>query len=226
MANTTTDEFGIVRAVADIYNLPQGGDIQMTFNNRGDQLYAQALPPKAEIVRMGYMWTCRQTAAAAFTHVAALPTTRAELFVMNNEPSGGKCYVIDTVWSLNVTTSMAAVNQLGLIVQIVPAATMVAPTHDATTSFIDSRNGKASYTGNMKRAVAQATGCFTDLWTLLATSVYTTAAATLGTATFAEVWGGLIIPPGAGLGINLVSGIAVGKSIVGFSWAELQLPLA
>jgi hypothetical protein len=224
MAQNTTDVYGNTRATTEIFNGSQGQEAPMLFNNRGDELVAQALPSKAELTRMGAMWTMRTATGSVFTAVVGLPTTLAVAILYNGEPSGGKSYVIDSAFYLNSATSFAAVNQVALIAQLQGPAVATKPTGSTTTTIINSCNGKPTYGGAALRAI-NVTTMVADYWTVLAPSSTTTAAATLGLGVYAELWGGFIVPPGGAFGINLVSGIVTGTGIVGITWAEVQLAL-
>ena len=222
MANSSVSTNGIVRAINDIYNSPAGGEVTMNFNNRGDHLVAMGLPQKAEMVRMGQMWTCRMATGSAFTYVAAWPTTRGELVLYNGEKTGGKSYIIDSAWLYGIT-SMGAAQPYTLIGQMVAAAATV-PTND-TAQLINSRSGKGSYVGNAKVAVANTTaGQTTNLWDVLA-SGNMPMTTNLGAALMAELWGAYIIPPGGVFALAGIAGTAAGTATIGVTWAEVQLAL-
>src|SRR3954466_14614029 len=74
----------------------------------GELLTVNGLPLKTESVRLGDVWTCQIATASAFTNVAAMPTTRAELALYNGEGGGGKSLIIDSVWFLSLTSVTAA----------------------------------------------------------------------------------------------------------------------
>lgn len=189
-------------------------------NDRGELLVAQSLPPKTELVRLGQTWETRIASGSAFTHVAALPTTRAELALYNGEPSGGKSYVIDSVWHLGIT-SMAAAGSVALIAQIAPG---VAALTDDTAQLITGRTGKVTYGGYAKRAVAVTT-MTANRWSLLQSSNSGGGAtAQIGLATFADVFGAWILRPGDTFGVNVVAGTAAGTAVMGIVWHEVQLP--
>ena len=200
------------------------GQIMENFvNGRGDLISVQGLPACAELTRMGKTWTMRTAAASAFTYVAALPTTLAVLMLYNDEPTGGKSYIIDSAFLYGVT-SMAAAQPVALIGQLVPTSTMVEPTHSATTTLISSNSGKGAYDGLAKRAI-NVTTAFTDLWQVLCQGIVPSPTTNLGTSLYADLWGKFIVPPGAGFGLNAVAGTAVGTAIVGLTWSEVQLAL-
>lgn len=171
--------------------------------------------PKTEFARMGSLNCVRIASGNAFTHVAALPTTRAELVLYNGEVTGGACYIIDSVWHLAIT-SMTAAGSVAIIAQIVtPGA---APTDD-TAQLITSNRGTA-YAGRAKRAVAQ-TSAIANKWELLQSSNSGGAAtAQIGLASYAECWGKFVIRPGDMLAVNVVGGTAAGTAIMGITWAE------
>jgi hypothetical protein len=223
MANSTVDTYGITRATAETYNLGQGAEIQMNYNNRGDQLVALGLPQRAELARLGQMWTCRMATGSAFTYVAAWPTTRGELVLYNGEASGGKSLVIEKAWMYGIT-SMAAAQPITLIGQLVPVVGTV-PTND-TAQLITSHNGKtSSYAGRARVAVANtAAGQTTNLWDVLA-STNAPMTTNLGLAVIADLWGQYIIPPGGVFALAGIAGTAAGTATIGVTWAEVQLAL-
>lgn len=178
-------------------------------------MYGYPLLPKTEFARMGGLNCVRIASANAFTNVAALPTTRAELVLYNAEPTGGACYVIDSVWYLGIS-SMAAAGSVAIIAQIVVAPS--APT-DNTAQLITSNRG-TTYAGRAVRAIAQ-TSAVANKWELLQTSQNGgSATAQIGLASFAECWGKFVIRPGDMFAVNAVAGTAAGTAIMGISWAE------
>lgn len=189
-------------------------------NDRGELLFAPGLPDDVEIARLSETWETRIASANAFTFVAALPTTRAELALYNGEAAGGKCYVIDSVWCLGIT-SMAAAGSVALIDQISPG---VAALTDDTAQLITGSTGKVAYGGRAKRALAVTT-MVANRWSLLNTSISGGAAtAQIGLAAWARVRH-RIIKPGDTYGVNVVAGTAAGTGIMGIKWHEIQLPV-
>lgn len=165
-------------------------------------------------------WTVRIATGSAFTFVAAMPTTRAELVLFNGEPltGNGKSYIIDAIWCLGIT-SAAAAQQMALIAQIVTGAT--APTDD-TAQLITSNSCMGTYGGLAKRAVAQTT-MVANKWELLEFSNSVGATTTIGLGMYSNVGGRLIVKPGAMLGVNVVCGAAAGTGIMGIAWSETLL---
>ncbi len=181
-----------------------------------EQLIVRGLPTKTESVRLGNCWTVQIPTASAFTNVADMPTTRAELALYNGEPGGGKSYIIDSVWFISLT-SVTALTNATLIYQVAAAAALA----DNTALLINSPLGYV-YTGRANRALAVTT-MTTNKWSVLA-SATCKATATIGFGVVANVDGGIILTPGMTLGVNAVLGTATGTSMMGISWREEVLP--
>lgn len=186
---------------------------QTTLNRRGDTRVASSLPSKTELVRMGNSWATAIPTGSAFTNVAGMPTTRAELALYNGDSA--KSYVIDSVWFLSLTSVTAAAG-VTLIYQVGYPAVLT----DNTAVLISSPLGR-TYAGKAKRALAVTT-MVANYWTALAATP-AGAAASIGLGVVADVNGGIILPPGATLGLNAVVGTATGTSLIGVSWHEVLL---
>lgn len=211
---------GTVRGTS-VPNYGDGVDPQYQLNNRGDLSVVQGLSAMAEMVRMGQTWQVSIATGNAFTHVAAWPTTRAELVLYNGEPGpNGKSYVIESVWAANVATSIAAASAYTILGQVVP--TGAAPTDD-TAQLITSRRGKATYGGLAKRAVANTAFGVASKWEVLGSIV--TPTASIGSGLSVPINGAIIIPPGGLFLLNLIAGTATGTASVGIVWSEVQLTL-
>lgn len=200
-------------------NYGDGSESLLATNNRGDLCVAQSLSPYAEGVRLGDTWQTGHATASAFTNVAAMPTTRAELVLYNGEPAlGGKSYVIESASFISLTSVAAAAN-VTLIAQIVASGT--APTDDAN-QLITSQSGRPTYGGRARRAVANTAFAVANKWQALA-SAPTGVAASIGLCVRAQVDGQLIVPPGGILCLNAIVGTAVGTSLIQVIWSERQI---
>jgi len=123
-------------------------DEEFHLNNRGDMCVAQALPERAELVRMGNSYISIGTTVAP---VAALPTTAAHFSLWNGENDDGLSYIIDYVGSINTTSAGAAIN-LGLSYCL----NLGKQTNPAGAIAIKSLSGRANYRGkgNTKASVS------------------------------------------------------------------------
>lgn len=221
MAQQTVNAFGTVIGGADVYDTNAGQEQQLTLNNRGDLRVAQSLPPLSELVRLGKVWACVIPSGSAFTHVAALPTTRAELVLLNNGSDSDPCLVILSTFHLGIT-SMAAAGSFSLIAQTINNHAAVT---DDATALITSRSGQLTYSGKAQRDVGITTAV-ANKWELLATSIAGgSATAQIGLGTYADMQGGWIIRPGDALAVNAVASVAAGTGIIGVTWAEVLLTL-
>mgnify|MGYP001575059247 CR=1 FL=1 len=181
---------------------------------------AQDVPPLAYLVNSWAMWSVGEAVLVA--SVTALPTTTAQISLYNNEEEGGKSYILQRVYAI-VGAVPAGLSQFGIahcIHRIKPATR---PTLDIPyTSFTNMKARSGAYQG---RAIFDlALTVADDLWKPLGYSILNAVSAV---GWQADVWvdGLVIIPPG-----GLYSAVAVSNSTsvttrMGFTWAEVQLPL-
>lgn len=205
-------------------------DNAMRCNGRGEGLFAQALPPKAELARLGTSWQASIPTGSAFTSVAAWPTTRAELVISNTAPAAklaATCMIIDQVWVAEIVTETAA-SHLTLIAQISTAGRVALATNNAAV-LVTSQSGKAAaYNGVGSFALANTAFAIASQWQVIGQSQMAGAAAvSVGQSTLAELGGLFIVPPQATLCLNAVVGTVVASSsILGLVWHEQVLDLA
>lgn len=206
-------------------NYPENDeDQQFHVNNRGDQLIAQGLPERSELVRMGASWGAQIPTASAFTYVAAWPTTRAELVLCNAEDKGGKSYLIDRAWLANISAT-ATGNVLGFLGQLVPAALNVAAATDNAAILRQSLSGKlTNYNGRATLALANTAFAIANRWVQLGNSTLGNSATTIGLGCEALLYGRIIVPPGAAFCLAALTGTAAGTAICGMEWHEVQIP--
>lgn len=190
----------------------------LALNSRGEALVSQVLPSRAELVRLGNSWSVSIPTGSAFAPVAAWPTTLENIELYNNEPAGGKSYIIDSVWAAAIT-SIAAASSFALLVQHL--GPLAAPTNN-TALLIVSRSGRRSYPGNAFRAVA-GTRATASQWDVVA-GMAASPSASIGASVYADLFGYYVVPPGNGIAFNLVASTAAGTAIQGVGWHEVQLP--
>jgi hypothetical protein len=209
--------YAAARGGTELYNNNHNGASGLVGNNRGDLAVAQALPSAADLVRLGASYQAVIASANAFTYVAALPTTRAELVLYNNAGVGGPSIVIDSAWMFNVS-SQAAANPITLVVQNCAAGLVAAPTDGTTTIVQTSLSGKTAGLTRVGRALfALANTAFA-----LAANAAT---ATLGLSVTADLRGKYIVPPTGAFCLAGVAGTAAGTAVIGVVYHEVQLTL-
>lgn len=197
----------------------------LSMNDRGELLVSQALPERAELVRLGSSFSAQMPAASAWTLLITIPTTLANLSLQNGELTGGKSYIIDRFWIKNVT-STASAGVITPLSQLVPPGT--AQVADDATVLRMSLSGRPSPAGktNAKIVMAStATGCLQDKWNHHA-SVVQSPTTNIGTVVEVNCYGKYIVPPGASFNINAQESVSGGTAICGVEWHEVQLPVS
>ena len=192
------------------------------FNSRGDQIVAQGLPERSELVRMGRSYSAQIPAASAFTLLITIPTTRTELALQNGEAVGGLSYVIDRFW-VKAVTSMASAAELTPLSQLViPGTALVA---DNTAVLRTSLSGRGVGSKAQLCIASTATGCLTDKWNHHAgrSIPETTNIAALVSV---ECFGRYIVPPQGNFSMNAQESVSGGTAIMGVEWHEVQLDVA
>lgn len=182
---------------------------------------AKLLPWQAMLVQQGVCWTVGQAAATAA--VVALPTTTAALSLYNNEPDGGKSYIVFAVGTSQVAAP-AALDTFSLVHCINMDKPGTLPTQDiARTSVKGLKARQGPYQGN---AIIDLAATVTDdLWKAVGSSQNTAVASATGAALEVLHTIPVILPPGGmySLQITATSTSVTGRSY--FKWAELYLPV-
>jgi len=194
-------------------------DEEFHLNSRGDQLVAQALPERTEIVRLGDSW--QVSLASAISALTALPTTTAGLQLWNGESAGGKSYVIDSVAATEIVVDATQSDCTALFV--CNNKTPVAAPADAAL-VIRSMSGRTY--GGKARTVLSATTMTNDGWFPAGNSV-APAPAVAGSAfkqTDVDLRGLYIVPPGGQFNVVGVKvAAAASQMIYTIRWHEVQL---
>ncbi len=193
------------------------GQSQVDQNPRGDLCIAPALLPKTELTRLANTWYTVIPTGSAFTNVAGMPTTRAELAIYNGYTDTTNL-VIDQIWFTSLTSITAAAG-ITIIYQVIQVAALT----DSAGTLISSPLGKV-YSGNVLKALAVTT-LVANKWALVGAGG-SAAAASIGSGCVAEMGGSIIVKPGFTLGVNAVVGTATGTSLMGILWHEVKFPAA
>ncbi len=213
MALNLTLYANVRQTVSEVYT---SGQSQVDQNHRGDLCFAPALLPKTELTRLGNSWYVMIPTGSAFTNVAGMPTTRAELAIYNGYTDTTNL-VIDQIWFTSLT-SIATAAPITVIAQVIQVAALT----DGATVLISSPLGKV-YSGNVLKALAVTT-MIANKWSIVGTGA--APAASIGSGAVAEIGGSIIVKPGFTLGVNAVVGTASGTSLMGILFHEVKLPAA
>lgn len=194
-------------------------DEQFHLNTRGDQLVAQALPERTELVRLGDSW--QVMTASAIAPLTAVPTTTGGLNLWNGEPAAGKSYVIDRVQVTEIVVDATQANMTAVFAQNVRQP-VTAPTDAALV--IRSLSGRNAYAGRARTTVNAAVT--NDGWFPIGTSA-PAAAAAAGSAwkvTDVPLNGLYIVPPGGQFCVHAAK-VAATAGQIQFSivWHEVQM---
>jgi hypothetical protein len=206
-------------ADAPIY--PENRELeQIHITSLGDRIVAPALPPRAELVRLGDSYVIL---GAASTGLAVVPTTAGLLTIWNGEPGNGKFLAIDSVQASKVIVDVTTDDLATVWAQIIRPP-MTAPTDAALA--IRSLSGRYSYGGRV-RSVASST-TIANRWEPLG-SIPNVSAAIAG-STWAQVdvdcLGRFVVPPGGAFTVT-ASEVTATASTFRFAirWHEIQAPI-
>lgn len=198
-------------------------DEQVHVNNRGELLIVQAMPELVEIVRLGESWQINATTGQAA--LTSLPSTVAGLTLLNNEPSLGKCYAIDSFGSAEEVVDATQTDVTGLFAMNNKRTSTAPSGGTAETTFI-SLSGRPNYagTGTVKRGATVTN----DGWTPHGTPGAQMAAAAAGAnwkVNEATVRGLYLVPPGGAFSVQAVKAAAAASAQQFFfiRWHEVQV---
>jgi len=191
----------------------------LTLTPRGDLVVAQALPPLAELARLGKTF---QLIGSAVDNLAAIPTTTAPHSLWNGEAQSSKvCYVVEEFGAVAVVVDATQTN-VHLLVAGMQDGTFTAPTDAGLTKM--STSGRTAGSTNA-RSVAAAT--VVDRWIPHQTEHPQLAAAAAGTkfrVSSCKPNGLYVIRPGGLFSWGLVSLAAVTSAARYFiRWHEVEM---
>lgn len=202
-----------------------GTEQEATLTAQLELLTAAGAAPFREIVRMGRAFQVHTSAAIAA--VVAIPTTAHMLALYNNEPDGGRSYVVDWVAASGVAKTAAAGQQqmIGNVGQVREAI----PTDAALT--ITKLNGYGSGNDTRARTILNATalpantGVAANWFPLGPAFGSPGAAATPGHGAWHPVDGRIIVPPGRYFAVHVVADVVGSTYLAYIAWHETQLVL-
>jgi hypothetical protein len=112
-ASTEVSVWGRVRKLLEGVSFsPDDTPQELTFNNQEELLVAQGAVPYQEMVRTGRAIKVGTTTAVAA--IVAIPTTAVGFAIYNNEPDGGRTFVVDWMAAINAVATAVA-NQAQMI---------------------------------------------------------------------------------------------------------------
>jgi hypothetical protein len=216
---------GNVRGLIQDVLLPTNRDEQqLSLSGQDEILSAYGASDYQEDVRNGRAFWVNNTTAVAL--VTAIPTTAVNIAIYNNEPDGGRSYVITQVTAQSLAGG--AVQYHAGIIGLLGQMRETAPSNSAMT--VKCANGSGKLDTRVRHIVAATTlpGTTTGLqhqWFPL-TNTATSAVVSLGGMGLrANVNGRYIVPPGRYFAVHVL-GSAVGSTwMMSIWWVEKQLLL-
>lgn len=205
-----------------------GDDEQITLTSQLEQLVALGASPYGEITRIGRAF--KTGTAAAVAAVVAIPTTACMYAIYNNEPDGGRSYVIDWVAAQNVvSTAVAGQAQILLNLGQVREAS---PTDATPAGALVKMNGLGGGTSDTRMrsiltatALPATTGVAAAWFPWGLSAVKPGVAGTPGYGIWAPVDGRIIVPPGRYLAMHVLANVVGETFVVALGWHERQLQL-
>jgi len=196
---------------------------QIKLSGQGDQLFAMGASVYQENVRLGRTyWTNNTTPVAA---VIAMPTTAINLAIYNNEPDGGRSYIIQRVAA--VAGAAGAVLYQACIIACLGQVREAIPAMAAMTLKQANGGGKNDSRARVTiggTALPAGTGVATN-WFCLGSSQVTSTVSVPGWQIDAPVNGRFIVSPGRYFAVHVL-GSAVGlTATMNIYWTEKQLLL-
>ncbi len=202
--------------ISKIQALYRGDPVDLQATRQRGLLVGQGLPPYAHLAAGGGGYSVIATAGVATIVVAPTVLSLGTLF--NNAPGGGKTFVLDRAF-FHQLVSTAAEARLGIWLCVHPVG-MAKPTADITK--INSGSGRKGYGGD---AIFDLDATVVDDgWYPWGDSVDVEPTGTLpGAQVAVPVGGRILVPPQAGVSIQVVSSLAGVTGAAGLSWFEEQL---
>lgn len=219
---------GRIRKIYDALSAGAEGDEEtLVLDQQRNLLTSQGNAAYTDIVRLGRTFYVNTTTAVAA--VVAIPTTAVAMALYNNEPDGGRSFVIDWVAAQNVV-STAVASQAQLLANL-GQVREAAPTDGALV--IKKANGLGGGSNDTRArtiltatALPATTGVATNWVPVGSNGVKPGAAGTPGYGMWQNLDGRFIVPPGRYFAVHVLANV-VGETFQVFvGWHERQLTLA
>jgi len=210
----------------DQFEEPLNEEVELRLSGQAEQLSALATSPYQENVRMGRNFYVSNAIASPIAAVTAIPTTAVILALYNNEPDGGRSYVIDYVWAFNVAVTSVTIFHAGMIGCLGQVREAI-PTNAAPVIKSSSGTGKLDTRARTivsGTALPATTGLATN-WFPLGDSWVNSVVTLPGHAQIVNVDGRIIVPPGRYFATHVLSSITTHTYIMGIGWTEKNLML-
>ena len=217
---------GKVLGVTDCDTAEQVGseNIQIRLSGQGEQEMANSVEIHQETTRGGRSFWVANAIGTPVSALTAIPTTAACISIYNNEPDGGRSYVINYVWAYNVAVSSLTIFHAGIIGCLGQVRDAI-PTAGAPVIKQANSGGKLD---TRCRPVIAAMGAGAGLatnWFPIGDTWHNRVVTLTGHGKYVPIDGRIICPPGRYFGVHVLASITTNTYIMGIGWTEKQLVL-
>jgi hypothetical protein len=223
----TIRAMGKVRGLnIDQYEQPGDEEVQTVLSGQAEQLAAFATTQYQENVRNGRAFWVANAIGSPVAPVTSIPTTAHTIALYNNEPDGGRSYVIDYVWAFNVAVSSVTIFHTGMIGclgqvrEAIPANAAPVIKSANGTGKLDTR--ARTFIGGT--ALPATTGLAAN-WFPIGDSWINSVVTLPGHSKIVDIDGRVIVSPGRWFAVHTLSSITTQTYIMGIGWTEKNLYL-
>ena len=203
-----------------------GAEMEASCTPFGDVMVSEGFPRYALQANMGNMVAAVTTTGVA--GVTAVPTTTAAAQLYNGEGLGGKSYILTHIGFNLIVIDAAQSDCHALIACLQTSANILATGVPTDATNTKRKLNCNAYGGNARISLSPTV--VNNGWFSLGNSAIPAPVAAGSTFSQQEiaVEGGIVIPPGAGLGVQtLVAAAAAATQVTyTFRWIEMTLPAA
>jgi len=206
---------------------PGDAEQQIALSQQLEQLIAAGASPYGEVVRVGRAFMAGSQAAIAA--VVAIPTTAHMFAIYNNEPDGGRSYIIDWISAVNIVST--AVSSSATLLANVGQIREAIPTDAMPAGALRKANGLGSGNDTKVRAILNATalpagtGVAANWFPASPTFAKSGAVATPGYGHWQPVDGRYIVAPGRYFALHVLANVVGETFLVQVGWHERAITL-
>ena len=203
-------------------------DNLLQMNRHGELLVANGSASMEEIVAAGRAFEVNtgMTTSLDLAAVIAIPTTAIMLAIYNNEPDGGRSYVIDRVTATH-TTAAASLSHASII-GVLGTTRVAAPTDAVPAGALRALNGMGSTDTKVRVVVNTTIDAVTGIaanWMVLSDSRAVGVTSLPGVSIVGDINGRIIVPPGRYFGIHVFASAVGHEFNASIQWHERQMDL-
>ena len=201
-------------------------ETQVMLTGQAEELTANAAAIYQDASRIGRSFWVANAIGTPVSAVTAIPTTAHMLALYNNEPDGGRSYVINYVWVHNVAVTAVTIFHAGII-GLLGQVREAIPTNAAPVVKNANSGGKLDTRARTiigGTALPAGTGLAAN-WMPLSTTFHNKVVTLPGHGAYVPIDGRIIVPPGRYFAVHVLASITTNTYIAGIGWTEKNLVL-